>query len=79
MAYLRYNIQLAIPLDNKGDPPQGTKADIVTLEECVRRLRGKAQVINKGLPNEEDTVVANRHICHHDEPNNKIPCVPVEI
>lgn len=78
MSYRRYDIQLAIPLTN-GKVPKKLQGQIVAIEEHIRVLKSFAVKINEGMANEEDTVKATRHICHHDEPNNTIGCNETEV
>jgi len=83
MAYLRFNISLAIPLGSiqenptidqiKKKLPQEVAEHLVDYVREVRRAKKYAVRINEGQPNEEMTVTANYHICRHDEGK---PCEP---
>ncbi len=72
----RFNIQLAIPEDVFNALPASTKT---TFRNYVRAMKAKAVKINEGAANEEMTVVARWHQCHHDDPGSNIPCEDKEI
>jgi len=74
MAYLRYKIECAIKLDENGNPPPAYNGIKVALEKQVRNLKSISEQINTGMANVEDTALATKHICHHDNPHNTIPC-----
>ena len=77
MAYLRLNTLLAISLGNcPGNPTVQQIKDRLPKEVAdhlgdyireVKRAKKYASKINAGQPNEEITIVANWHICRHDE------------
>ena len=75
MALMRFNIQLAIPEEVFDKIPIARK---IAFRDEVRALKELSVKINEGKPNEEMTVVARQHICHHDEPNNQISCKDTE-
>jgi len=64
MALIRFDIQLAIPKDVYDAIPLAKK---IAARDAIRKLKALAVKINAGQPNEEMTVVANWHICLHDE------------
>ena len=70
MAMWRCNIQLAIPEDVFNKIPLARK---IAFRDEVRALKNLAVKINEGLANEEMTVTAQWHICHHD---TKEECEP---
>ncbi len=47
--------------------------------KAIVQLKKISSKINEGLANEEPTVTAKWHICHHDEPGNQISCKDTEI
>ena len=51
----------------------GEKADAQVLMNYAKSLSNNAISINEGKDNEEMTVSAVYHICHHDE---GLPCEP---
>ena len=63
MALMRFNIQLAIPEDVFDNIPLARK---IAFRDEVRALKKLAVKINEGLPNEENTVIAEYHLCRHD-------------
>lgn len=77
MAYLRLTTLLAIPLGNitpsptmaqiKEKLPQEVADHLDDYIREVRRAKKYAVKINEGQPNEEMTVIAQFHICRHDE------------
>ncbi|MBU2395675.1 MAG: hypothetical protein KKH70_20265 [Gammaproteobacteria bacterium] len=88
MPYLRFNLQLAIPLT--GDVPVGASPKdvvnklpielqdkMVDFAREVRRFRKYAVIINEGKDSEEITVIANCHICRHDEGESCDPEVEI--
>lgn len=50
----------------KGKTPQQVNRDFPQLLPAIKDAKRKASNINEGLPNEEMTVRATYHICHHD-------------
>ena len=82
MAYLRLNTLLAIPLGDcppnptiqqiKDRLPQEMADHLVDYIREVRQAKKYATRINEGRDNEEMTIVAQWHICRHDEQNK--PC-----
>jgi len=83
MAYLRFNILLAIPLGSipenptiaqiRKKLPQEVADHLADYVREIRRVKKYAVRINEGKDNEEMTVTANYHICRHDEGK---PCEP---
>jgi hypothetical protein len=74
MAYTRFRLDLAIPEDVFNSLPQEKKT---AFRDAVRAIKAYAVRINEGQDNEEMTVMANWHVCHHDtgqpcEPENEI-------
>ncbi len=63
MALERFNIHLAIPQKVFDKIPVNRK---LAFRDEVRALKALAVKINAGRPNEEMTVIAKRHTCHHD-------------
>jgi hypothetical protein len=70
MAVIRFSLDLAIPKSVYDALPAATKT---TARNQIRALKALAVKINAGQLNEEMTVKATYHICHHDEGNN-VPC-----
>ena len=74
MALLRFNLDLAIPEDPAGTLVAGVKINsllaqkIPDIRDAIRGLKSYATKINAGQLNEEITVKASWHICHHDDP-----------
>ena len=64
MALWRCDIQLAIPKAVYDSIPLAKKQ---AAQDAIRALKALAVKINAGQPNEEMTVKAVWHICHHDE------------
>ncbi|KKN30818.1 hypothetical protein LCGC14_0830260 [marine sediment metagenome] len=64
MSLLRIQIDLAIPQDVADKPAVKTK--LLELLSLLKLAKSYAVKINEGLANEEMTVKANYHICHHD-------------
>ena len=71
MSLERFRLELAIPTSVFNAIPTAKK---IAFRDIVRELKSYAVNINAGLPNEEMTVLARRHTCHHDEPGNTEPC-----
>jgi len=78
MAYLRFNLDLAIPLNGAvadgaqpkdiiSQLPLELQTKIAGFATEIRRAKKYAVRINEGLANEEHTVTANFHVCRHDE------------
>jgi len=77
MSYERINVQLAIKLPlpellfQKPTQAQLTAlADMSWLQiikTMIRKFRDYSEKINAGSINEEDTLIAKRHECTHDE------------
>jgi hypothetical protein len=63
MPLIRFDIQLAIPEDIYNSIPAAKKT---AARDAIRGLKALAVKINAGLPNEEMTVKAVWHRCHHD-------------
>ena len=76
MALERIDIQLAIPEDVWAIIPLARKK---AFRDEIRAMRAFAVKINEGLVNEEMTVTAKRHTCHHDEPGNTILCTDTTV
>jgi len=62
MAGTRVNIDLFF----KDKTPAQVNSDFPQLLPAIKAAKNKATKINEGLANEEMTVTANYHICHHD-------------
>ena len=71
MSFVRFTLDLAVPQAVYDQIPSATK---VAFRDRIRALKALAVRINAGAANEEMTVKATYHICHHDEPGNTIPC-----
>ena len=71
MAVQRITLDLAIPEGVYQSIPLAQK---VAFRDAVRALKALAIRVNEGQKNEEMTVRATTHICHHDEVN--VPCEP---
>ena len=66
----RFMIDLAIPQAVYDAIPAAKK---LAIRDRIRELQALAVKINAGQPNEEMTIEAKWHRCHHDEGSN-IPC-----
>ncbi len=64
MALRRFSLDLAIPTAVYDAIPAAKK---LAIRDAIRDLKTLAVKINIGQPNEEMTVKASFHICHHDE------------
>jgi len=64
MALIRIRCDLAIPKKIANKP--AVKAKLVELYNLLKLAKSYAIKINEGLPNEEMTIWAGWHICHHD-------------
>ena len=71
--FYRFNLDLAIPEAVYAKIPATKKQTFVKI---VREMKALAVKINEGLPNEEITVRAVWHRCHHDTGDR--PCEPEE-
>ena len=69
MTLIRFEIQLAIPEAVYNAIPAAKK---IVARDAIRGLKALAVKINEGKPNEEMTVRAVWHRCHHDEVG--VPC-----
>ena len=69
MSYIRFNLDLAV----KQPIPQALQNKLPVIRDAIKRLKAYASKINEGQANEEMTVRAVYHICHHDE---GLPCEP---
>ena len=63
MALIRFQLDLAIPEAVYDAIPTDTKN---AFRDRIRKLKALAVKINEGQPNEEATVKAVWHRCHHD-------------
>uniref|UniRef100_A0A6M3IID2 Uncharacterized protein n=1 Tax=viral metagenome TaxID=1070528 RepID=A0A6M3IID2_9ZZZZ len=63
MALIRFRLDLAIPQNVFNNIPAARK---LAFRDEVRALKALAVRINEGLPEEEMTVKAKYHVCHHD-------------
>ena len=70
MSYIRFTLDLAIPEAAYAAIPAATKTAI---RDRIRALKALAVKINAGAANEEMTVKATWHKCHHDDGK---PCEP---
>lgn len=72
MALIRFQIDLAIPEEVYNAIPAAKK---LAARDIIRSLKALAVKINSGTDNEEMTVRAVWHRCHHDETPPQ-PCEP---
>ena len=63
MALIRFSLDLAIPQVVFNSIPAARKT---AFRDEVRALKALAVRINAGQPNEEMSVKASFHVCHHD-------------
>ena len=63
MALIRFTLDLAIPEAVYNAIPLNRR---VAIRDIIRELKSYAVKINEGSVNEELTVTAKWHICHHD-------------
>ena len=63
MALIRFQLDLAIPESVYNAIPTATKT---AFRDRVRALKALAVKINAGAANEEASVKATWHTCHHD-------------
>jgi hypothetical protein len=68
MALIRFSLDLAIPQAVYDTLPVVKK---IAVRGIIRELKTLSVKINKGKPNEENTVIASWHVCRHDE---GLPC-----
>jgi hypothetical protein len=79
MPGLRFTLDLYIKESAVGTVVAGVRIPTVLanaipdIRTKVRQLKGYATRINAGLPNEEITVNARYHVCHHEDAG---PCDP---
>ena len=73
MSLVRIQVDLAIPTTIADKP--AVKAKLLELYQLLKLAKSYSVKINEGLPNEEMTVKAVWHRCHHDS-GNTIPCEP---
>ncbi len=64
MAVIRFSLDLAIPETVYAAIPAAKK---LTAQTVIRELKALAVKINAGKSNEEMTIKATMHRCHHDE------------
>jgi len=69
MSFIRFQIDIAV----KQPIPDELKERLPAIRREIRRLKAYASKIKEGSGNEETTVKASYHICHHDE---GLPCEP---
>lgn len=73
MPGIRFQLDLYIPEDPAGTPvagvaiPTALATRIPAIRQAVRDLKAYARRINAGQLNEEMTVRAVYHICHHED------------
>ena len=63
MSLVRFSLDLAIPQATYTNIPAAQK---LAVRDRIRELKALAVKINAGLPNEEASVKATMHVCHHD-------------
>lgn len=68
MSYIRLQIDLAV----KQPTSPVITAEFSELLRLIRNFKFFSSKINPGQPNEENTLRATYHICHHDEEG--LPC-----
>ncbi|KKK70725.1 hypothetical protein LCGC14_2921090 [marine sediment metagenome] len=71
MALARFQLDLGIPQKVYNKIPEARRTAFLAE---VKALKALSVRINEGKGNEEMTVKATFHICHHDEPGNTISC-----
>ena len=71
MALIRFMLDLAIPETVYVAIPSAKK---LAIRDMIRELKSLAVRINAGASNEEMTVKATWHRCHHDSGDQ--PCEP---
>lgn len=62
MSYLRFRMDLAV----KRPIPDALRDQLHTIKGQICVLKAYCEKINEGHDNEENTVRAKYHICHHD-------------
>lgn len=72
MSLIRFSLDLAIPSATYNAMPAAKK---LAVRDAIRDLKALSVRINAGSPNEEMSVKATYHVCHHDETIQK-PCEP---
>ena len=72
---IRFNLDLAIPAKVALEQ----KAAIDAMKLAISKVKKLAVKINEGKDNEEATVTAKFHKCHHDEPGSTISCADSEV
>ena len=72
MALIRFSLDLAIPEAVYNAIPAAKK---LAVRDAIRDLKALSVKINEGKDNEEMTVRAKMHTCHHDT-DNTTPCEP---
>jgi len=72
MAVLRIQVDLAIPEDIA--KKKAVEAKLQELYALLKLAKSYSVKINEGQPNEEMTVKAERHWCHHGVPGSNISC-----
>lgn len=63
MTLIRFTLDLAIPEAVYNAIPAARK---LAARDAIRDLKALSVRINQGQPNEEMTVIAKWHRCHHD-------------
>ena len=58
--------RVSIDLFFKDKTPQQVNKEHPNLLNLIKKAKAKASKINEGLPNEEMTIKASYHVCHHD-------------
>ncbi len=66
MSLRRLEISLAVPEDKNGKLPIALESQWNSLLSEIRAFKQASVKINAGLANEEDTIKASWHVCHHD-------------
>lgn len=59
--------RVQVDLFFKGMSPKQVNQTFPQLLPAVKAAKAKASKINEGKENEEVTIIANYHICRHDE------------
>lgn len=72
MSLIRFQLDLAIPKPVYDAIPAAKKT---AFRDTIRAMKALAVKVNAGKPNEEMTVTAVYHICHHDTGE---PCEPFQ-
>ena len=66
--------RVTIDLYFKDKTPAQVKSQFPQLLTSIKAAKAKASRINEGKENEEMTVKAVYHICHHDDPEPRPLC-----